>query len=67
MQANGYLFLSVNDGPVSSIPVTIDSDKLVMELWYGDLDASTCDPSVRAVVEAVLVKMTDCQPEPART
>lgn len=63
MDASGFLFLTINGGPVVSVPVTVDTGRIVMELWYGDYDASTADPSVRAVVEGVLTAMTDLQSE----
>lgn len=63
MQAKGYLFLSINSGPIVSFPVRLDTDRIKMEFWCGDEDASTADPSVRAVVEGVLTSMADLATE----
>lgn len=64
MHADGYLFLSINGGPVTSIPVHVDTDRLIMELWYGtECDTSAC-PSVRALIEGVLTVMHDQVPAP---
>jgi hypothetical protein len=59
MQASGFLFLTVNGGPVVSVPVSVETDKLVMELWYGDHDAANADPAVRAHIEGILTRLDD--------
>jgi hypothetical protein len=59
MQAKGFLFLTVNGGPVVSVPVSVETDKLVMELWYGDHDAANADPAVRAHIEGILTRLED--------
>jgi hypothetical protein len=59
MQATGFLFLTVNGGPVVSVPVSVETDKLVMELWYGDHDAANADPAVRAHIEGILTRLED--------
>jgi hypothetical protein len=58
MHATGYLFLSVNDGPVVSVPVTVETGRLMLEMWFGDLDASSADPALRCRIEGILTALS---------
>lgn len=62
--ADGFLFLSINGGPVTSIPVHVETDKIVMELWYGTERNTSACPAVRALIEGVLTVMHDQVPAP---
>jgi hypothetical protein len=61
MIPDGYLFLSINDGPVVSVPVRpvgVDANRIIVEVWYGPIEASTADSSVRARVEGILTHLS---------
>jgi hypothetical protein len=62
MKAKGFLYMTINGGPAISFPVKIDTDKIIMEFWYGDIDASTPDPDIRARIEGILTRMSESQP-----
>jgi hypothetical protein len=66
MKAKGHLYLTINGGPVISLPVRINTDRLIMEFWYGDIDASTPDPDMRARIEGILTAMSDYQSDRGR-
>lgn len=63
MNAVGFVFLSIDDGPVTSLPIQINTDKLVMEISYGTEHAASACPSVRALVEGILTTMHDHAPQ----
>jgi hypothetical protein len=66
MNANGYLFLTINGGPAVSFEVKIDTAPIIMEFWYGDIDASTPDPDMRARIEGILTAMSDSRSDRVR-
>ena len=67
MLATGYLFLSVNAGPVVSIPVRVDTDRITMEVWFGH-ELTACEaPEARAVIEGVLTGLSSQRGIPGGT
>ena len=54
MDIAGYLFLAVNGGPVVSVPVTAETGRLMLELWFGDRDAEDTPSELRGRIEAIL-------------
>ena len=61
--ADGYLFLSINGSPVTSIPVHIQTNTVIMEISYGDQHDTSACPSVRELLESILTTMRDQVPE----
>lgn len=57
MFADGFLFLSINNGPVTSVPVAISGDRFEIDLWYGGVDAS--ESPHRAHITGLLTPVTD--------
>jgi hypothetical protein len=54
MEPSGYLFISVNNGPVISVPVSSETGRLMLELWYGGADAEHAAPELRNRIEGIL-------------
>jgi hypothetical protein len=54
MEPSGYLFISVNNGPVISVPVSAETGRLMLEMWYGGADAEHVGPELRARIEGIL-------------
>ena len=61
--ADGYVFLSIDGGPVSSLPIQINTDKIVTEIIIGTEQHESACPSVRALLESILTTMRDQVPE----
>jgi hypothetical protein len=54
MDIAGYLFVAVNGGPVVSVPVTAETGRLMLELWFGDAAAADAAPELRSRIEGIL-------------
>lgn len=65
MHATGFLFLSVNNGPVVSVPVTEHTGRLMLEMWFGGQDAQAVDPELRCRIEGILTASSVSEQSPA--